>query len=152
MMARAKASDTGATVDPKQAIRAPASLEGPGADVPPTILALCGDAVARDHLTELAIERGYGLCCRSEWIEVVRVLAADAPGVFVVDMDAPGARDFLRTVRAHAAWRKIPLLALTASNNPMVTISVDAPTFFLPEMVGLEHALAARLEPPPKSS
>ena len=126
--------------------------EGLPTDVVPTILALCEDAAARDHLMEIAIEKGYGLCCRSEWIEAVRVLAMDPPGVFVIDMDAPGAREFLRTVRAHVTWRKIPLLALTASNNPMVTVSIDAPTFFLPEMSGLEHALAARLEPPPKSS
>jgi len=154
MMAKAQAIGTGTSVDPKQELSrstSPPPEEAP-AVVPPTILALCTDAAARDHLTELAIEKGYGLCCRSEWIEVVRVLAVDAPGVFVIDMDAPGAREFLRTVRAHATWRKIPLLALTASNNPMVTVSIDAPTFFLPEMNGLEHALAARLEPPPKSS
>ena len=152
MMAKAQAIGTGTSVDPKEETSRPSQPpEAVPAVVSPTILALCNDAAARDHLTELAIEKGYGLCCRSEWIEVVRVLAADAPGVFVIDMDAPGAREFLRTVRAHATWRKIPLLALTASNNPMVTVSIDAPTFFLPEMNGLEHALAARLEPPKSS-
>jgi CheY-like chemotaxis protein len=153
MMAMAQAIGIGKSVDVAEEASRPSEAPKPApAEVSPTILALCSDAAARDHLTELAIEKGYGLCCRSEWIEVVRVLAADAPGVFVIDMDAPGARDFLRTVRAHATWRKIPLLALTASNNPMVTVSIDAPTFFLPEMNGLEHALAMRLEPPPESS
>jgi CheY-like chemotaxis protein len=143
MMAKAEAIGSGTMVE--------RDAEAPAASRPtavmPTILALCEDAAARDHLMEIAIEKGYGLCCRAEWIEAVRVLAVDPPGVFVIDMDAPGARDFLRTIRAHATWRTIPLLALTASNNPMVTVSIDAPTFFLPEMSGLEHALAARLEP-----
>jgi CheY-like chemotaxis protein len=153
MTAMAQAIGKGTAVEPAEdASHSSKPPEPNDAPVSPTILALCSDAAARDHLTELAIEKGYGLCCRSEWIEVVRVLAADAPGVFVIDMDAPGAREFLRTVRAHATWRKIPLLALTASNNPMVTVSIDAPTFFLPEMIGLEHALAARLEPPDGSS
>lgn len=153
MMAMAQAIGKGTAIEPVDDVSRSSKPPKPDdAVVSPTILALCNDAAARDHLTEIAIEKGYGLCCRSEWIEVVRVLAADAPGVFVIDMDAPGAREFLRTVRAHATWRKIPLLALTASNNPMVTVSVDAPTFFLPDMDGLEHALAARLEPPGESS
>src|SRR5438552_3915348 len=117
------------------------------AALPGTILALTGDLEAQDHLMEMALERGYGLCCRTAGSEALRILTAEPPNVLVVDMDAPGARDLLRTIRAHAQWRDIPLLALTATNNPMIAVTVDAPIFFMPEMTGLEQALAARLEP-----
>ena len=112
-----------------------------------TILVLTRDTGARDHLMEIAIERGYGLCCQTDGGEAVRVLTMEPPGLLVVDMDAKGGRELLRTVRAHAEWRQIPLLALTATNNPMIAVTADAPTFFMPEMSGLEQAIAARLEP-----
>jgi len=38
------------------------------------------------------------------------------------------------------------LLALTATNNPMIAVTVDAPIFFMPEMNGLDQALAAWLD------
>jgi CheY-like chemotaxis protein len=117
--------------------------------LPGTILALTGDPVALDVLMEMAVERGYGLCCRAAGPEAMRILAAELPRVLVIDMEAPGARDLLRAVRANAAWRDIPLLGLTASNNPMITVIVDAPVFFLPELTGLEQALVARLEESP---
>ena len=113
-----------------------------------TILVLTRDAAARDHLMEIAIERGYGLCCQTDGGEVVRVLSMEPPGLLVVDMDAKGGRELLRTVRAHDEWRRIPLLALTATNNPMIAVTADAPTFFMPEMNGLEQAIAARLDVP----
>jgi len=117
--------------------------------LPGTILALTGDPVAQDHLMEVAVERGYGLCCRSAGPEAMRILAAEPPQILVIDLEAPGARDLLRAVRAHASWRDIPLLGLTASNNPMIAVSVDAPIFFMPELTGLEQALAARLDVSP---
>jgi len=135
-------------------VKADANPPGAGAkerSAPPsteaTILVLTRDVAARDHLMEIAIERGYGLCCQTDGGEVVRVLNLEPPGLLVVDMDAKGGRELLRTVRAHAEWRLIPLLALTATNNPMIAVTADAPTFFMPEMSGLEQAIAARLEP-----
>jgi hypothetical protein len=117
--------------------------------LPGTILALTGDPEAQDHLMEMAVERGYGLCCRAAGPEAMRVLAAEPPQVLVIHLEAPGARDLLRAVRAHAIWRDIPLLGLTASNNPMMAVIVDAPIFFMPELAGLEQALVARLDVPP---
>src|SRR4051812_7492559 len=131
---------------PRGADREPEPQAGEAA-LPGTILALTGDLEAQDHLMEMALERGYGLCCRTVGAEALRILPAEPPHVLVVDMDAPGARDLLRAVRAHAQWRDIPLLALTATNNPMIAVTVDAPIFFMPEMTGLEQALAARLDP-----
>jgi CheY-like chemotaxis protein len=126
------------------------AAEASEAKVPPaaaTILVLTRDVAAREYLMEIAIERGYGLCCQTDGGEAVRVLTMEPPGVLVVDMDVRGCRELLRTVRAHAEWRRIPLLALTATNNPMIAVTADAPTFFMPEMNGLEQAIAARLEP-----
>lgn len=139
MISTNRATPTGVDREPE--------LAAEEAALPGTILALTGDLEAQDHLMEMALERGYGLCCRTAGSEALRILTAEPPHVLVVDMDAPGARDLLRTIRAHAQWRDIPLLALTATNNPMIAVTVDAPIFFMPEMTGLEQALAARLEP-----
>jgi CheY-like chemotaxis protein len=139
MISTDRATSTGPDREPE--------LAAEDAALPGSILALTGDLEAQDHLMEMALERGYGLCCRSAGSEALRILAAEPPQVLVVDMDAPGARDLLRTIRAHAKWRDIPLLALTATNNPMIAVTVDAPIFFMPEMTGLEQALAARLDP-----
>jgi CheY-like chemotaxis protein len=138
-----RTSTLGANPEPKSPPKAPSSDA--------TILVLTRDVAARDHLMEIAIERGYGLCCQTDGGEVVRVLNMEPPGLLVVDMDAKGGRELLRTVRAHAQWREIPLLALTATNNPMIAVTVDAPTFFMPEMNGLEQAIAARLDLPDDS-
>jgi CheY-like chemotaxis protein len=125
--------------------RSPEPAPRPPAEA--TILVLTRDVAARDHLMEFAIERGYGLCCQTDGGEAVRVLSLEPPGLLLVDMDAKGGRELLRTVRAHAEWRLIPLLAMTATNNPMIAVTADAPTFFMPEMSGLEQAITARLEP-----
>jgi CheY-like chemotaxis protein len=127
--------------------RSPAEVETRDEErvLPGTILVLTGDLAAQDHLTELALEQGYGLCCRAVGQEAMRILAAEPPQVLVVHLEAPGARELMRTVRAHATWREIPLLALTATNNAMIGVTVDAPIFFMPELTGLEQALAARL-------
>ncbi|MEP6655294.1 MAG: hypothetical protein ABJA82_18155, partial [Myxococcales bacterium] len=85
------------------------------------ILALTRDAAARDLLMEIAIERGYGLCCAVDGAEAIRVLGTEPPALVVVDIDTPDGRALLRALRAEERWRGIPLFALTATNNPMVT-------------------------------
>lgn len=111
------------------------------------ILALTRDAAARDLLMEMALERGYGLCCAVDGAEAIRILGTEPPALMVVDIDTPDGRALIRALRANERWRGIPLLALTATNNPMVTVSVDAPVFFKPDLDGLLEALTGRFEP-----
>lgn len=110
------------------------------------ILALTRDATARDLLMEIAIERGYGLCCAVDGGEAIRVLGTEPPALVVVDIDTPDGRALLRALRAEERWRGIPLFALTATNNPMVTVTIDAPVFFKPDLGGLEEAVVGRFE------
>ncbi|MBC8131988.1 MAG: hypothetical protein H7X95_03330 [Deltaproteobacteria bacterium] len=110
------------------------------------ILALTRDATARDLLMEIAIERGYGLCCAVDGGEAIRVLASEPPALVVLDIDTPDGRALLRALRSEERWRGIPLFALTATNNPMVTVTIDAPVFFKPDLGGLEDAVVGRFE------
>ncbi|MEO8213201.1 MAG: hypothetical protein ABI560_08410 [Myxococcales bacterium] len=110
------------------------------------ILALTRDAAARDLLMEIAVERGYGLCCAVDGAEAIRVLGTEPPALLVVDIDTPDGRALLRALRAEERWRGIPLFALTATNNPMVTVTIDAPVFFKPDLGGLEDAVVGRFE------
>jgi CheY-like chemotaxis protein len=113
------------------------------------VLALTRDPAARDLLMELALDRGYGLCCAADAAEALRTLEVDPPALVIVDVDLPDGRALVRALRAEERWRGIPLFGLTATNNPMITISLDAPVFFKPDLDGLEDALAGRFEPSP---
>jgi CheY-like chemotaxis protein len=110
------------------------------------ILALTRDAAARDLLMEIAIDRGYGLCCASDGAEAIQILEREPPALVVLDIDTPDGRALLRELRAEERWRGIPLFALTATNNPMVTVTIDAPVFFKPDLGGLEEAVVGRFE------
>ena len=63
-----------------------------------------------------------------------------------LDMAARTGAKFLRTLRA-SPYRDIPCLAVTASNDPMLTVSVDAPVFFKPALDGLDAALERLFTP-----
>jgi CheY-like chemotaxis protein len=112
------------------------------------ILALTRDAAARDLLMEIALERGFGLCSAADIAEAVRVLDNQPPVLVIVDLDSSEGRALLSLLRAQERWRRIPLFALTATNNPMVTVTIDAPVFFMPDLGGLQEAVVGRLEPP----
>jgi hypothetical protein len=57
----------------------------------------------------------------------------------------------LRALRAEERWRGIPLFALTANNNPMATVTIDAPVFFKPDLNGLEDEVVGRFESAPRT-
>lgn len=107
-----------------------------------SILALTDDAEARDLLLELATTEGFGVRCAATEIEAANVLHLERPGLVLVDLDMPGraGAKFLRTLR-QGPYRDIPSIAITASNDPMLTISIDAPVYFKPGLDGLGTAL-----------
>ena len=107
----------------------------------PAILAYARDACARDLLMEIAIEGGYGLCGAADENEALRVLEAEPPSVIVIEVDGVEGRRLLRSLRKDVRWARIPVLALTATNNPMIGVTIDAPIFFLPQLDGFETAI-----------
>ena len=111
-----------------------------------TILGLIHDPVACDLLMEIAVERGYGLFCATGAQEGARMLSEDPPQLLVIDVDGSDGRALLSIARAHPRWRLIPVLAITATNNSMIAVSLDAPVFFKPELAGFEQAVTGRFE------
>jgi CheY-like chemotaxis protein len=107
-----------------------------------SILALTDDAEAQDLLMELAITDGFGVRCAATEVEAANVLHIERPGLVLVDLDMPAraGTKFLRTLR-QGPFRDIPSIAITASNDPMLTVSIDAPVFFKPALDGLGAAL-----------
>jgi CheY-like chemotaxis protein len=128
-------------------IETSAEPRGSGLTLGTAILGLTRDAASRDLLMEIAIDRGYGLCCAVDGAEAIRILGTEPPALVVVDIDTPDGRALLRALRANERWRGIPLLALTATNNPMIAVTVDAPVFFKPDLDGLLEAVTGRFEP-----
>jgi len=117
------------------------------------MLALTDDAETRDLLMELAVTEGFGVRCAATEAEVANVLHLERPGLVLVDLDMPsrvGAK-FLRTLR-QGPFRDIPTVAITATNDPMLTVSVDAAVFFKPGLEGLSAALERLFWPDPNDA
>jgi CheY-like chemotaxis protein len=120
-----------------------------GAIAPPVqatsaaLLAITDDLELRDLLLELAIEEGYGVRCVATEAEAAAALHAERPGLVVVDLDMAtrAGGKFLRTLR-RSPHRDIPCFAVTATNDTMIAVSVDAPVFFRPALDGIAEALA----------
>jgi CheY-like chemotaxis protein len=107
-----------------------------------SVLAFTDDAESQDLLLELATTEGFGVRCAVTEAEAANVLHLERPGLVLVDLDMPGRAGarFLRALR-QGPFRDIPSIAITATNDPMLTISVDAPVFFKPDLDGLAAAL-----------
>jgi CheY-like chemotaxis protein len=126
----------GGTVAPS----APAVVRAPHAAA--SILAITEDPELRDTLLEMALADGFGVRCAATEADGASVIRAERPGLVLVDLDMStrtGVK-FLRTLRA-SPYRDIPCIAVTASNDPMLTVSIDAPVFFKPVLDGLEVML-----------
>jgi CheY-like chemotaxis protein len=110
--------------------------------MPAALLAVTDDLELRDTLLELAMEEGYGVRCVETDAEAGTVLLAERPGLIVVDLDmASGAGGkFLRLLR-RSPHRAIPCMGVTATNDMMLSVSIDAPVFFKPSLTGFADAL-----------
>ena len=120
------------------------------AAVAASVLALTDDAETQDLLMELAVTEGFGVLCAASEAEAANVLHLERPGLVLIDLDMPartGAK-FLRTLR-QGPFRDIRSIAITASNDPMLTVSLDAPVFFKPGLEGLAAALERLFWPEP---
>jgi CheY-like chemotaxis protein len=110
---------------------------------PAAILAFTDDAEARDLLLELAISEGFGVRCAVTEAEAAEILDLERPGLVLVDLDMPSraGTKFLRAFR-EGPLRGIPCMAITASNDPMLAVSVDASIFYKPDLDGIDAAIA----------
>lgn len=126
-------------------------IAAPGTAAPPaqsaevtaaSILAFTNDAEAQDLLMELAVTDGFGVRCAATEVEAANILHLERPGLVLVDLDmaARAGAKFLRALR-QGPFRDIPSIAITATNDPMLTISIDAPVYFKPGLDGLATAL-----------
>jgi CheY-like chemotaxis protein len=147
-------SATGASAKRRDPVAAPiVNRTVEAAAVSASVLALTDDAEAQDLLMELAVSEGFGVLCAASEAEAANVLHLERPGLVLVDLDMPGriGAKFLRTLR-QGPYRDIRSIAITASNDPMLTVSLDAPVFFKPGLEGLAAALERLFWPEPSSA
>lgn len=118
------------------------------ATAPAALLAVTDDLELRDTLLELAMAEGYGVRCVTTDAEAGTMLLAERPGVVIVDLDmSSGAGNkFLRTLR-RSPHRMIPCMGITATNDMMISVAIDAPVFFKPLLGGFVDALRALFDP-----
>ncbi|MDB4981515.1 MAG: hypothetical protein JWM82_2267 [Myxococcales bacterium] len=109
---------------------------------PASVLAISDDLEVRDLLFELAIEEGYGVRCVATDAEAGTVLLAERPGVVIVDLDMESGAGgkFLRLLR-RSVHRNIPCMAVTATNDMMLSVALDLPVYFKPSLAGLSEAV-----------
>lgn len=121
--------------------RTPAKASTPVV-VSASVLAVTDDPVVKDALLELAIAEGFGVRCADNEADAANLLRLERPGLLLADLDMParvGAK-FLRTLK-QSPYRDIQCIAVTASNDPMLAVSIDAPVFYKPGLEGLDAAL-----------
>jgi CheY-like chemotaxis protein len=106
------------------------------------ILAFTDDAEVRDLLLELAIAEGFGVRCAETEAEAAEILDLERPGLVLIDLDMPAraGTKFLRALR-QGPLNGIPCIAITASNDPMLAVSVDASIFYKPDLDGIDTAI-----------
>jgi two-component system response regulator AtoC len=111
------------------------------------LLVVTDDGELRDFLLELAMSEGYGVRCVESDAEAGTVLLAERPGVVLVDLDmrSGAGGKFLRLLR-RSPHRAIPCMAVTSSNDAMLSVSIDAPVYFKPQLAGFADALEALFE------
>jgi CheY-like chemotaxis protein len=107
-----------------------------------SVLAVTDDPVVKDLLLELALHDGFGVRCAETEAEAAKLLHRERPGLLLADLDMEGRAGMkvLRTVR-QSLFRDIPCVAVTSSNDPMLSVAVDAPVFYKPGLDGLDAAL-----------
>jgi CheY-like chemotaxis protein len=112
-----------------------------------SVLALTDDPVVKDLLLELALADGFGVRCATSEAEAAKLLHRERPGLLLADLDMAGrvGVKFLRTLR-QSLYRDIPCMAVTSSNDPMLSVAVDAPVFYKPGLDGLDAALSRLFE------
>src|ERR1043165_1630260 len=91
-----------------------------------SVLAITDDPLVKDHLLEMALHDGFGVRCAASEAEAAKLLHRERPGVLLADLDmsARAGMKFLRTLR-QSLYRDIPCLAVTASNDPMLSVTID---------------------------
>jgi CheY-like chemotaxis protein len=114
-----------------------------------SILAITEDPMVKDLLLEMALADGFGVRCATTEAEAAKLLHRERPGLLLVDLDMTGraGMKFLRTLR-QSLYRDIACVAVTASNDPMLSVAVDAPVFYKPGLDGLDAALTRLFAPP----
>jgi CheY-like chemotaxis protein len=112
------------------------------------LLAVTDDLELRDTLLELAMAEGYGVRCVATDAEAGTVLLAERPGVVIIDLDmgSGAGSKFLRALR-RSPHRSIPCMGITATNDMMISVAIDAPVFFKPLLGGFVDALRALFDP-----
>jgi CheY-like chemotaxis protein len=112
-----------------------------------SILAITDDPAVKDLLLEMALADGFGVRCATSEGEAAKLLHRERPGLLLADLDMAGrvGVKFLRTLR-QSLYRDIPCMAVTSSNDPMLSVAVDAPVFYKPGLDGLDAALARLFE------
>jgi CheY-like chemotaxis protein len=111
------------------------------------VLAVTDDLELRDTLLELGMAEGYGVRCVQSDAEAGAILLAERPGVVIVDLDMSTSAGikFLRTLR-RSPHRAIPCMGITATNDMMISVTIDAPVFFKPLLGGFADALRVLFE------
>jgi CheY-like chemotaxis protein len=112
-----------------------------------SILAITDDPAVKDLLLEMALADGFGVRCATTEAEAAKLLHRERPGLLLADLDMAGrvGVKFLRTLR-QSLYRDIPCMAVTSINDPMLSVAVDAPVFYKPDLDGLDAALARLFE------
>lgn len=121
---------------------------------PPAVLIVEDDGFVADATAEAIEALGYRAIRAGDGLEALEALKQEQPAMLLVDMSLPGmsGSEFLRFVRNHPIWSRIPRVIMTATNDPMIRLREDVPVFYKPldmaSLAAIVHRYCERARPP----
>lgn len=96
-------------------------------------------------LAELLSDEGFQPVCFSTGWQALEGLRSHVPALIITDVSMPGMSGFelVTTLRAHEAWRTIPVVLLSGSADTGCGRDIDAPLLFKPDVASLMRVLPA---------
>jgi CheY-like chemotaxis protein len=103
------------------------------------VLVVDDEADVREAVCELLEDHGYRSLQAANGQEALARLAERLPALIIVDLLMPvmSGLELLQTLRKSKRFRSIPTVVITAANDAMLAIKLDAPLVYKPNLEDL---------------
>ena len=112
-----------------------------------TVLVVDDDPDFRAALSCALSDEGYHPIEAFDGVEALKVAAGTPPTLMLVDMMMPrmGGLEFLQRVKRQPALQTIPIVIITAVNDPMLSVRLDLPVVFKGDLETIVQMVRCRI-------
>src|SRR5689334_19516253 len=114
-----------------------------------SVLLVEDDGDLRQALAELLESEGYACRHAKDGIEALAAVNLEPPDLVIADLLMPlmSGIDLLARLREHPSYRDIPVIAMTAANDRMLSVKLDVPVLQKPIDLSFLSKMLARYCP-----